>query len=394
MKKDFLKEAEKIKDTILRHSEFLDSNPEVGFDLFKTKKYVKEYLCSLGLEAKEYGRCGIGCSIKGARKGSTVLLRADMDALRLVDENGECKIMHACGHHFHTSMLLGCAQILSGYDDFDGEIRLMFQGAEEVLEGAKDMINAGILDTPRPNAAMMIHVMSGTDMPAESIVVSAEGVSAPAADFFTITVVGKGAHGALAHQGVDALSVGAYILISLHEIKAREISISDKVGLTVGKLNGGESANVLPSQVVLEGSLRAFDEKIRDNLKRRVIGIAENVARAFRAEVSVRFTSGCPTLKNDGEVSDICYRSLKKVFGKKKVWLSSEFKENLSGGSEDFAYISQEIPSVMIGICAGSIKDGYKYPLHNALVSFDKKALVTGAAAYSAFAIAFLREKS
>ena len=393
MKKDFLAQAEKIKESLKRHASFLADNPEIGFELQNTKSYVMECLRQIGIEPVEYGKCGVGGSIKGKGGGRTVLLRADMDALDISSEDGSVKRMHACGHHFHTAMLLGCAEILKKSNDFCGEVRLMFQGAEEILSGAKDMIESGILDTPRPEAAMMIHVMTGVDMPVGSVVVSSEGVSAPAADFFKITVSGKGAHGALSHQGIDALSASAYILISLHEIKAREISIDTRAGLTVGRIVGGKSANALPESVLLEGSLRAFDEETRDLLGLRVRQVSENIATAFRASAAVEFTSGCPTLINDERISNICALALKEELGGETVHLSSEFKEKISGGSEDFAYVTHEIPSVMIAVCAGSTKDGYKYPLHNACVSFDDRALSVGAAAYCAFAVAFLREK-
>ena len=387
-KKDFLKEAENIRDIIFGHAEFLNENAEVGFDLTVTKKYVKASLEHLGLEVEEYGKCGIGALIKGMSEGKTVLLRADMDALSC---EGGAK--HLCGHHFHTAMLLGAAEILSKNKPFCGNVKLMFQPAEEILEGAKDMIDNGILSSPTPDGAMMLHVMSGIDMPMGCIVVSSAGVSAPAADFFKIIIKGKAAHGALAHQGVDAIAVSSYVLVALHQIRSREIAISEAVGLTVGKINGGESANALPEQVVLEGSIRAFNEKTRELLKRRLREISQGIAATFRAEADVIFTSGSPCLQNDKNISDICYRALAEAFGDEKVWLSSEFEKDMSGGSEDFAYVSQKIPSVMIGICAGSKKDGYEFPLHNPSVRFDEGALAIGTAAYSSFAVSFLGEK-
>jgi hippurate hydrolase len=392
MSRDFLNEAQSISETLESHADHLWNCAEVGFELPKTLGYVKKRLKDIGVYMEECGKCGLCAVIKGKSRGRVVLLRADMDALNLIDSEGKSRTVHACGHHFHTAMLLGAAEIFANNTDFFGEIRIIFQSAEESLMGAKDMIENGILDAPRPDAAMMIHVMTGVDMPVGTVVVS-EGISAPAADFFNIDIYGKGAHGALSHQGVDALSVGAYTLVALHEIKSREVSIGDRAGITVGKIRGGEAANVLPESVNLSGSIRAFDEDVRALIKKRVCEVCEGIANTFRAKAKVEFTSGCPALKNDDGISQICYEALKSIFKDGTVWRSSDFDENMVGGSEDFSYIAAEIPSVAIGLCAGSINDGYRLPLHNPSVAFDKRALPYGVAAFSAFAMSFLREK-
>ena len=394
MNLNIFSEAEKLYGRMKEYSSYLKNNAESGFDLEKTYNYVFDKLTQLGLSPKKCGKCGIYADVYGQKKGGLFLLRADMDALKGIDNENCEKITHACGHHLHTSMLLGAAEILKkNSDKLCGAVRLMFQPAEEILEGAKDMISGGVLE-PRPDAAMMIHVLSGVELPCGSVVVSSGGISAPAADFFRINVQGKGTHGALSHQGIDALSVAAYTITALNEIKARELAIDEIAAITVGKLEGAHVANVIPDNVYIEGSTRSFDEKLREKIKERICKISENIALAFRAEAEVSFIRGCPTLKNDERLSKFTFESLREIMGSENVIRSDSVdRPNLNGGSEDFSYVSQVIPSIMIGVCAGDKKDGYVEPLHHPKVRFDERALVVGAAAYTCVAMNFLSGK-
>ncbi len=391
MKTDIFKEAEKYYEKMCAHVDFLESNAEVGFELTKTKAYVKEALEAMGLTVKEYGKCGLGACINGEQKGRTVLLRADMDALLGIDAQNPSRIIHACGHHFHTAMLLGAAEILCKNRSFDGCVKLMFQGAEEILEGASDMIADGILKEPKPDGAIMVHVITAVDMPIGNVIVSSGGISAPAADFFRIRIKGGGAHGALSHQGVDTVSAAAHVVIALNEIKAKEVAINEAMGLSIGSINGGRAANALPEEVVVEGTLRSFNEELQKRLKGRLCHISQNIAAAFRAEAEVEFLGGCPPLQNDEELSLKIGAILREILGNECVKMSSQMEGGMSGGSEDFAYVSRLVPSVMIAVAAGDKRDGYKFPLHNPRASFDKKSLKIGAVAYAASAHGFLR---
>lgn len=390
---DFLKEAKAIENEIIENQRYLHQNAEVGFELSKTTEYVKNKLEEFGCKVESCGKNGL-VSLIGKGEGKTFLLRADMDALPIKEEadidcaceNGN---MHACGHDFHTAMLLGAAKLLKNHEnEINGTVKLMFQPAEEILSGAKNMIENGVLENPRPDGALMLHIMAGLPLKTGTIIV-ATGVSAPAADYFTINVQGKGCHGSTPQQGVDALTIGAHILIALQEINARELGVSDEATLTIGKMNGGTTGNVIADKTILEGTLRAYDEEIRRHIKKRISEITQGIANTFRGKGTADFGNGCPPLKNDGELSKGIEKYLTDAFGEDWVLNTEKMggRTNKSGGSEDFSYISQEVPSLMLALAAGNSEEGYIYPQHHPKVKFDEKVLPIGSAvlAHSAF---------
>ena len=402
--KELLQEAERIKDTIINARRTLHKNPETGFDLKNTVAFVKKELKSMGITSKDCGRAGITAVIGGKKRGKTFLLRADMDALPIKEESevefrSENGKMHACGHDMHTAMLLGAARLLKEHEDeIEGSVKLMFQPAEEIFEGSTDMINDGLLENPKPDAALMLHVMAGMPFSAGSAIVSAPGVSAPAADYFEIKVKGVGSHGSMPNLGIDPLSAACHILIALQEISARELALSDKAVLTIGTMQSGGAANAIPDSAVMGGSLRTFDEETRAFLKQRITEISEATAKAFRASATVTFGSGCPTLVNDATLSVDVLKYLKELLGENKVFsaqqLNSSGKASKTAGSEDFAYVSQEIPSIMIALAAGQTEKGYKYPQHHPMVCFDEEALPVGSAVYAYSALKWLGENN
>lgn len=388
-----LKEAMNIKQQIKADYEHLHACPEVGFELTETRAYVKKRLLEMGYEPVDCGKAGIVAIAGNADTGKSFLLRADMDALHIKEEadvpyksaNGS---MHACGHDAHTAMLLGAAKIIKYHEqELGGLVKFMFQPAEEILEGARDMIANGVLENPKVHGAMMVHVMTGVPLKTGTIVVSAPGVSAPAADFFEIKIKGKGCHGSMPHMGVDPLTAGAHIIIALQEIQAREMSVFNKGALTIGALEGADVANAIPDAVILKGSMRAFDEDVRNHMKKRLTEIAENVARAFRAEAVVTYTSGAPTLVNDKELSEKTGIWLKETLGEEMVIRSQDMPGQSGGGSEDFAYVSHEVPSIMVALAAGDSREGYEHPLHHPQMRLDTKAFVYGVAALAEVAM-------
>lgn len=400
-----LMEASQLKDTIISNRRYLHSHPETGFDLTETKAYVKQQLTDMGYEPAECGRAGLIAVAGGKKEGKVFMLRADMDALPIREEadvefassNGR---MHACGHDMHTSMLLGAARLLKQHEDeIQGTVKLMFQPAEEIFEGSNDMIESGLLKNPDVDAALMIHVMAGMPFPAGTVIVSSPGVSAPGADIFQIKVKGKGCHGSMPNMGVDPLNTAAHILIALQEINSREISVMDQAVLTIGTMNAGSAPNVIPDVVTMGGSLRTYDGEVRDYIKKRLSEIASGIAQTFRAEAEVTFTSGCPSLVNDKEISLSCEKYVKELLGPGKAFSVEELnamggggKSSKSAGSEDFAYISQEVPSVMLALAAGQPDKGYCYPQHHPMVKFDEEALAGGSAVYAYTAMRWLEE--
>ena len=391
--KSLLKEAEKLQAELVEHRRYLHQNAEVGFDLPKTAKYIEKQLHAMGYAPNGAGRYALTAEIG---KGSPVfLLRADMDGLPIKEGSGlsfACKTgcMHACGHDMHATMLLGAAKLLKAREkELKGRIKLLFQPAEEILEGAKNAIKNGVLANPKVDGAMMLHVMTGVPFPTGSVVV-AQGVSAPAADFFTVEVQGKGCHGSTPWKGVDASAVGAKILLGLQEITAKEVSFTTPSVLSVGSILSGDAGNVIADKGTIKGTLRTFDEGVRAYIKARIEEISKHTAKAFRAKARVTFEGGCPSLVNDEKLSALALQTAKELLGK-GVYPSLELGANKEqGGSEDFAYISREVPSVMLALSAGNSQEGFGYPLHHPKARFDEKALYIGSALYAAVALKYL----
>ena len=398
MNGQLLQEAKNIAPDIIVNRRWLHSHAETGFDLTETKPYVKATLEEMGYTVTECGKAGLVTTV--GQGNPVFLLRADMDALPITEEadvpfpstNGR---MHACGHDMHTAMLLGAAKLLKAHEEeLSGTVKLMFQPAEEIFEGGKDMIEHGVLEDPRPDAAMMIHVTAGLPIPVGTVIVSAPGVTAPAADYFTIRVQGKGCHGSAPQNGVDAINAAAHILIALQEIHARELSPSEEAVLTIGKFNGGTAENVIADSAVLGGTIRTYDEKTRAYLKERMVQIAEGVASVFRATAEVSFGSGCPTLVNDPALCKDVYGYLKELlgpYGALDAAALSGGKPARGGGSEDFAYVSQKVPALMLALASGEPAKGYPFPQHHPKVKFDESILATGSAVFAYSAMRYLQ---
>lgn len=400
-------EAAALKSEIISHRKYLHAHAETGFALSDTLAYVKSELEKMGYTPQPCGRAGL-VAIAGKKKpGKVFLLRADMDALPICEQSGvdfasTNGCMHACGHDMHTAMLLGAAHLLKMHEDeIAGEVKLMFQPAEEIFEGSCDMIRAGLLEKPQVDAALMIHVMAGMPFAPGTVIVSGPGVSAPAADYFEIKVNGKGCHGSMPNMGIDPLTAAAHIVIALQEIAARELAITDSAVLTIGTMHAGTAANAIPDDVTMGGSLRTFDEEIRTFVKERMTDIVQSVAKAFRAEADVTFGSGCPTLVNDGDLSRDMYCYVKELLGADMTFSVEQLRSggesggaSKSAGSEDFAYISQEVPSIMLALAAGQPERGYSYPQHHPMVKFDNDALDIGSAVYAYTAMRWLENNA
>lgn len=399
-----LQEAKKDFEKLVGDRHFLHMHPETGFDLTETLDFVKRKLEEMGYTPIPCGKAGLLAQVGGKKEGRVFLLRGDMDALPLREEsdvdfaaaNGR---MHACGHDMHTAMLLEAARILKTHEEeIQGTVKLMFQPAEEIFEGARDMIENGLLKNPKPDAGLMLHVMAGMPFPSGTAIVCDGGVSAPAADYFTIRVQGKGCHGSMPNTGVDPINAAAHIIIALQEISARELALTEDAILTIGAVNAGNAANIIPDTALLQGSIRTYDEETRDFLKSRIQDVVSHTAAAFRASAEVTFGSGCPTLVNDADLSACTVKYIRELNGPQMVYTAQALntlpnkKASRSSGSEDFAYVSHEIPTIMLALAAGHPNEGYSYPQHHPMVKFDDNALPIGAAIYAYTAMRWLAE--
>lgn len=402
---EILQEAESYKKQLVNARRYLHSHPETGFDLTETVAFVKKELIAMGYEPKVCGKTGLTVLAGGKKEGKVFMIRGDMDALPISEEadvefaskNGK---MHACGHDMHTAMMLGAAKLLKNHEDeIEGIIKLDFQPSEETFEGANDMIQAGLLESPSVDAALMIHVMSKMSMEPGTVIVCDGGVSAPAADYFSIHIQGKGCHGSMPDNGIDPINVAAHIITALQEIHARELAISEEATLTFGSIHGGMAENVIPDTVELGGTIRTYNEEVREFLKNRMIEISKGIAATFRAEAEVIFKSGCPTLVNDSDLSACTVNYTKDLLGPSKAFTAGELntlsgvkKQAKSSGSEDFAYVSQKVPSIMLALAAGHPEQGYCYPQHHPKVKFDESVLTIGSAVYAYTAMLWLKE--
>ena len=389
-------ECAKISDSIVKHRRYIHENAETGFDTAKTSQYIYKTLCTLGVECHLFDGIFVTAEICGKSEGKTVLLRADIDALPIKEETKldyACKSgsFHACGHDMHAAMLLGCAEVLTRMKDcFCGKIRLLFQPAEEILCGAKRAIDMGLCEGA--DLAMTLHVMTNTDFPTGTCLLSYDEPCAPSADFFSVEIKGLSCHGSSPSVGIDPITCACRIITDLSHIRSYEIGIHDKAVLTVGKINAGNSANAIPDKAVFSGTLRCFDEEVRVFYKKRLEEISYGLAGAFRCGCKIEYTSSAPSLINDRMLLDKTAENLTQLLGKDYVIKIKDTKSKVQG-SEDFAYISHLIPSVSVALAAGSTADGFTYPLHNEKVTFDEKALITGCKVFACNAIKILTTK-
>lgn len=398
-KNKLLEMAESIQNEMVTYRRYLHQNPEIGLDLPGTKNYVKERLIGFGYEVEDCGKSGLVAVAGKEKDGKVFLIRGDMDALPIKEEadfefKSENGKMHACGHDFHTSMMLGAAKILKKFEDeIEGRVKLMFQPAEETLVGAKEMIEAGVLENPKVDAALMIHVMTGMPIPEGMIIVPPEGACSAASDWFEIHVQGKGGHGAMPDTTVDPINVASHIHQSLQAVNSRELPPSQTAVLTIGMFKAGDTSNVIPDKAQMNGTIRTFDPEMRKFIKDRIKGISENTAKAFRAEAEVKILDGCPSLIVDKALSQSTYDSLTELLSEKKVLKWEDLMGgNKMSGSEDFAFVSEKVPSVMLALSAGDANKGFNYPQHHPKAIFEESVLSTGAAVYAYAAMKWLEK--
>ncbi|WP_236898366.1 M20 metallopeptidase family protein [Clostridium beijerinckii] len=391
---EFLNMANQLQEKLVMYRHHLHSIPELDLSLPGTTAYVKEALESIGLKPTPVGESGLMVTIGGQRPGKVILIRADMDALPIEEEtdlpfassNGN---MHACGHDMHTSMLLGAAEILKANEGrLLGTVKLMFQPGEETMHGAKMMIENGILENPKVDAAMMLHVMTGIPFPNGLFITpEAGGASSASSDWFEVIIRGKGAHGAMPNAAVDPLNVIAHLHLALQGIISHEISPTDSAILTVGVMEGGTTNNVIPDTARMKGSVRTFDAVLREKIETRIREISTGIAETFNAKAEVIYTRGCPEIKNDSELSSQMRTTIANTFGADSyIYLSQLTPGGKLMGSEDFSFVTQEVPSISVFINAGNAKEGYSYPMHHPKAIFSDDVLKKGAAVYAAFA--------
>lgn len=375
----------------IRHD--IHMNPEIGFEEIKTSSLVMKTLDKYGIPyTSGIAKTGVLGILEGKKPGKTVLLRADMDALVLQEESGvaySSKIpnrMHACGHDGHTAGLLGAAMILSQLKDkFDGTIKFMFQPAEETEGGALPMIEAGILENPKVDAAFGCHVWGELE---EGAVRVYRGAMMAAPDTFEIEIRGKGGHGASPHLTIDPITISAYVITMLQSIVSRRIDSLESAVITIGSIKGGDAHNIIPNSVRLYGTVRTLSEKVRNQIPIEMENVIKGVVSTHGADYTFSYEKVFPVLINDPKITDIAQNALSKIVGLNQV----KELEKPSMGGEDFAYIAQHVPSSFVYI--GIAEDMDNPPMHhNPSFKWNDKNLKILAQGYTQMAIEFLTMK-
>lgn len=389
-------EALAIKDEIIANRRYLHQIPELGLDLPQTAAYVEQKLIEMGYEPKRVGDCGITATI-GKEGGKCFLIRGDMDGLPVEEQtdveykstNGK---MHACGHDCHAAMLLGAAKLLKAHEsELEGQVKLMFQPAEETMEGAAMMIDNGILENPHVDAALGAHIFATSPFPTGTVYFFGSKAKFASVDWFTINITGKGCHGALPHTGVDPLVVMSHIHTALQAINSREMDPTQSMVLTIGQMHGGQTANVIPQEAFMSGTIRAVTNEGRAMIKERMETIVSSIAAAFRAEAHVEYGAGCPVLTFDEKVYKEIAATCKAAGDLPVVDMDDIGMNGSTMGSEDFASVANLVPSVYVGISGGRPEDGSCYPQHHPKAVFFDEALPSGAAAYILAAMEWLK---
>ena len=390
---EYLKRATEINPEVIANRRYLHQHPELAFDLDNTVRFVKEKLTEMGYAPADCGDHGVVALAGGRKPGKCILIRADMDALPMKEESGlefsslTDSAAHTCGHDTHTAMLLGAAKLLKEMEDeIPGTVKLMFQPAEEMGTGAENMLKAGVLENPHVDASFGIHIFAA--VPA-GVLVYGNGPMLSSCDVFEITVKGKGGHGSMPNDTVDPIMVGAHILTALESINSREIAPDSFGVLTVGCFQSGSKFNIIPDTAFMTGTIRTFDSEVREFIKKRLTELAEGTARAYRAEATVSFPTQICAVITDKDVARIVGESVAAAVGAPRV--IGNFKP--IAGSEDFGYITSEVPSTFFGL-GGCPTDYPAYPQHSPNIRFNEDAFPVGVAAYVSGAIGWLQSQA
>lgn len=331
------RELEKRLISIRRH---LHQYPELSNEEFETTKSIQKWLGEEGIEIRNTGlKTGVFADIKGGKPGLTVAIRADIDALPIEEQNGlpfasKVKgVMHACGHDFHTAAVIGAAYLLKEcQSELNGTVRLIFQPAEESGGGAAHVIKDGQIG----DVAAIIGLHNKPNLPVGTIGIK-EGPLMAAVDRFQIVLQGKGSHAAIPHSGKDPIAAAAQLITALQTIVSRNVSPLESAVVSVTRITGGSTWNVIPGDVTLEGTIRTFESTIRDEIKDKFYSIVNHIAAAFSQEATIGWFPGPPALHNHPAVTEMARRS---ALGQSLHVINPE----PSMGGEDFAYYLQHIP--------------------------------------------------
>jgi amidohydrolase len=357
----------------------LHANPELSYQEFKTAAYVKAQLLEMGIASEEKATTGLVAIIEGKNPSSRVMaLRADMDALPIQEENDVPYkstvpgVMHACGHDVHTSILLGAAKILlATKDSWEGTVKLFFQpGEEKNPGGASYMIRDGALQNPTPEAIVALHVHPGLETGKLSF---RKGRVMASADEIYMTIKGPGGHAASPHLAADTILIASHVIISLQQIISRNRNPVSPSVLSICSVQGGNTTNVIPSEVKLMGTFRAMDETWRYKAHELITKTAKGVAESMGATIDVLIDVGYPTVDNDPAFTETAWKLADDYMGAQNV-LETEMRM----GAEDFGYYTQQIPGCFFRLGVRDEAAGIIHNVHTPHFNIDENAIEIG----------------
>ena len=372
----------------IRHQ--IHMNPELGFEEYETSKLVASELEKLGIEVtKNVAKTGVVGLIKGGYPGKTVALRADMDALR-INEEGDYEfksknpgVMHACGHDGHTASLLGVAMMLNEIkDELHGNVKLIFQPAEEVEGGALPMIKEGVLENPKVDAVFGGHLWGSIE---EGKVAVKHGAMMASPDIFTIKIHGKGGHAGVPHASVDPVPIMAQVITALQTIVSRKNDPTNPLVISCCNVHSGECHNAIPTEALIQGTVRTLNNETRDFAEETIEKFVKGIVESQGASYEFEFIRQFPPLVNDKNMADVLEKSAKKIVGDENVFELA----TPSMGGEDFAFYTEKVPSSFVFV--GMTKD-VENPIlhHNAKFAWEDNNMKNLAQTLAQVAIDFL----
>lgn len=376
---DFAAQAAALRPEIVARRRDLHRHPELAFEEVRTAGIVAEELRALGLEVRPgVGRTGVVGLLAGAQDGPTVLVRADMDALP-IDEENETDfvsttpgVMHACGHDGHTSVALVVARMLAAERaQMAGRVKFVFQPAEEIGKGAEAMVADGVLSDPHPDVSLGLHLWN--PLPVGTVAVTS-GPMMSAADDWGCTITGQGGHGASPQEGTDPIVATAQIITALQTVVSRSVAPLDSAVVTVASIHGGETFNVIPPVVRLKGTIRTYRPETREAVHQRVREICSSVAGAMGCTAEIEIASMTPAVINDPAVAERIATLAARLVGAENV-----HRDVRTMKSEDMALLMEGIPGCYFFIGSANPARGLDYQHHNPRFDFDEDALVIAA---------------
>lgn len=396
-KRSLEKHISSIREKMISVRRDIHANPELSNREFRTSKLVAENLRKLGIDVREkVAKTGVVGILWKGEKYPTVALRADMDALPIEEKNdveyrSKVKgVMHACGHDFHTTILLGTAEVLSNLkNELYGNVLFIFQPAEEGAPegeegGAYLMIKEGVFNILKPNCIFALHVTSDIET---GKIGYTPGFSMANADSFKIEIEGKSAHGAYPHQGIDAILASSFLITQLQSIPSRFADVNDPVVITVGKIQGGVRSNVIAEKVEMEGTIRTLSDKTRNMVIGKINKILQGLETYFGIKYRIEIANKVPSVYNNPELTLWSISLLEKIIGKKNC---IELKPQMT--AEDFGFYSREVPAFLFWLGVRNEEKGFIHGLHTPNFNGDEEAIFVGIRIFSNLVMEKLKE--